>query len=188
MPMDNKKVSFLPYHAINEFMRPDYRQNVITSVYHVLTNLPDNQRSAVNHLVKQIVKVPGFRNSTLAPTPLKIKPTINAFEKDPVVVAIFLSAWAESKSDLRQEVYDLLVERKWELLPPAADRTKLPGFLPKWPEGENFDLINQAYTEKYPDHPVNTDDVSLMVVWLGGRLPYEQESDDQADNSEQATE
>jgi hypothetical protein len=68
-------------------------------------------------------------------------------------------------------VYDLLVSLDWEVLPPEADHTKLPGFLPQWPYGQDFDQINLAFNDKYPASQVDKDDVSLMVVWVGGRLP-----------------
>ncbi len=174
--MDQKNVSFLPYHAINEFMRPEYRQSVIHAVITGLPNLPEKQQSAVNQMIKKMVQIPGFRNSLQAPAPLKVKPAIKTFEKNPAFVAALLSAWAELHTGLRQQVYDLLVRRDWEVLPPDADRTKLPGFLTTWPGNEDFSVLNKAFQETYPDAEVSSDDVSLMAVWLAGRLPMETSS------------
>jgi hypothetical protein len=42
-----------------------------------------------------------------------------------------------------------------------------------WPKGEEFDVLNQAFQEMYPDQNFSSDDISLMVVWLSGRLPYQ---------------
>jgi hypothetical protein len=108
---------------------------------------------------------------------LKVRPMASAFEKNPELVAAVISAWAESHNELRQMVYDLLKSRNWEILPPDTDRTKLPGFLTKWPRGEDFTTLNQAFGEMYPQNPTPSDDVSLMVVWLSGRLPYEMQED-----------
>jgi hypothetical protein len=175
--MEDQSTQFLPFHAINEFMRPDYRVEVIRSTLTCLPDLAENFRAPIDQLTRSMVQVPGFRNSAKAPHIKRLKPTANAFEKSPDLVAAILSAWAEVHQDLRQQVYDLLLERGWELLPPSADRTQLPGFLTTWPNGESFELLNQAFTEKYPDARLSGDDVSLMIVWLSVRLPYRFEED-----------
>jgi len=168
-----KKVSFFPYHAINEFMTDEYRQHVVRSVLEALPNLPDEHRQAINKLTLKHVKIPGFRNSLKAPLALKVRLTIEAFQKRPEMVAAILSAWAEYYPAARQNVFDLLVARGWELLPIDADRKKLPGLLTHWPKDETFERIQEAYKAAYPDPPVPDNDIALMVVWLSGRLPYQ---------------
>lgn len=171
--MDDQTVGFLPFHAINEFMRPDYRQEVVRSALQALPNLPENFRVTIDGMTKKVVHVPGFRNSVKAPTSVKVRPMAEAFEKSPELVAAILSAWSEARTGLRQQVYDLLVARGWEVLPPETDRTVLPGFLTRWPRQEEFEILNEAFAEKYPSAQASSDDVSLMIVWLSGRLPYE---------------
>lgn len=174
--VDQKQAAFLPFHALNEFMRPDYRQAVVQSVILGTPSLPEKQQSALNQAIKKMVQVPGFRNSTQAPAPVKVKPSIRAFEKSASFVALVLAAWSEINHELRQQVYELLTGRGWELLPTDADRTKLPGFLTTWPKDEDFSVINKAFTEAYPETQATPDDISLMAVWLAGRLPMEQEA------------
>ena len=171
---NEKEVSFLPFHALNHFMRDDFRRDVVRSAVLGMANLPGGLRSAIDRQVKRHVSVPGFRNSVKAPPALKARHLPDAFENQPDLVAAILAAWAEVRAGLRQEVFDLLTERGWELLPLDADRTKLPGFLTVWPEGEDFDVLNQAYAEKYPDSAATTDEVSLMAVWISTRLPVDQ--------------
>jgi hypothetical protein len=72
----------------------------------------------------------------------------------------------------------MLQNRKWELLPMEADRTRLPGFITVWPKGEDFEALNQAYAEAHPDAPAESNDIALMVVWLSARLPYSFSSDE----------
>jgi hypothetical protein len=170
--MDDKLAQFMPFNAINEFMRDEYRLQVIRVTFDALPSLPDEFRRPIDHLTRKVVQVPGFRNSSKAPLAIRVKPTAEAFEKSPQLVAAILAAWAATHADLSQRVYDLLVSRNWEVLPPSADRTKLPGFITKWPKGENFEVLSAAYIAKYPDQPVSSDDVSLMVVWISTRLPY----------------
>jgi len=168
-----KKVSFIPFHALNHFMRDGYRRDVIRTAVNGMRGLPKDLQRDIEKQIKRFVKVPGFRNSARAPLSLTAKHMPDAFEKSPDVVKAILAAWAELNAGLRQQVFDLLETRGWEMLPVDADRTKLPGFLTTWPEEEDFEVINQAFTEKYPDAGVESDDVSLMTVWLSGRLPVE---------------
>ncbi len=175
--MPDKKQEYLPFHAINEFMREDYRLTVVRAVLHSMAQLPPEYREAIIKLTKRIVKVPGFRNSSLAPAGVRVVPTAEAFEKNPEMVGAILAAWTETHSVLRQQVYDLLTERGWQLLPIEVNRAKLPGFMVHWPKGEDFEAINKAFHEKYPQVEINSDDVSLMTVWLGDRLPYKLEDE-----------
>ncbi len=176
--MTDPSAEFLPFHALNEFMRHDYRLTVVKAALTALPGLPDRFRKPIDSLTKQVVRVPGFRNSLQAPTPLKVAPMAAAFEKSPELVAAILAAWAETHPDLQTKVYDLLKARNWDVPPPEADRTKLPGFLTHWPEGEDFETLNKAFAEMYPGHGMSSDDVSLMVVWLAGRLPYHTDDDE----------
>lgn len=191
--MSENQVEFLPFHAINDFMRSDFRLIVVKSTLNALNSLPESHRNAINHLTKKLVKIPGFRHSDKAPNIVRAVPTANAFEKSPDLVAAILAAWAEAHPSLRTQVYELLVSRGWKtfpaemhsladipplktekdwgILPAEADRTKLPGFLIYWPKGETFEVLYQAVSEKYPEAPFSIDEVSLMAVWLSLRLP-----------------
>jgi len=205
--MSDNTIEFLPLQAINEFMRPDFRLNVIRKTLSALSQLPDNFSSPINHLTRRFVKVPGFRNSEKAPTMVKVLPMANAFEKSSELVGAVLSAWAEIHKDLRLQVFNVLKERDWPFFPdeihslqdlPAfkterdwgvfpleADRTKLPGFLIFWPKGEDFENIYETFTKLNPEATSSLDEVSLMAVWLSMRLPYhiteEETAEDQAD-------
>jgi hypothetical protein len=169
----DKEVGFFPFHAINEFMTDEFREAVIRSVLLSYGTLPEEYSSRIDRNIKKTVSIPGFRNSAKAPAQLRVKPAIDSFQKNPALVAAILAAWAELHDPLRQQVYDLLISRGWELLPIEADRTKVPGFLTKWPKGEDFDTLFQAFGTTNSDTTTEMNDVSLMVVWLSGRLPYE---------------
>jgi hypothetical protein len=191
--MDNK-LQFLPFHAINEFMRPDFRLSVIRDVLNNTNTLPSEQALAVANITKRTVKVPGFRNSEKAPNLVKVMPMVKSFAKSPELVGIILSAWAAVHNDLFDQVYSLLKHRnwplieaeqdisfatlssdilnKWPILPPGMDRKSIPGFLPRWPKGEDFETLYTTYKELYPSGEASIDQVSLMAVWLALRLPY----------------
>jgi hypothetical protein len=204
-----ENTEFLPFHAINEFMRAEFKLSVIRDT---LTNQAKLTDPCVNELNKQIknrVSVPGFRNSDKAPALVKVLPTSKAFEKYPELVAAILSCWVESQSELREQVYTVLKTRNWPMLsededvnmsalnaeiiktwpvfPLRMDRTKLPGFYPHWFKGEDFEALYTSYNSLYPDANASIDKVSLMAVWLTLRLPYHLDRDLQASTVEEST-
>jgi hypothetical protein len=186
---------FLPFNAINNYMRPDFRLSVIRETLNGLASLPEELSNELNAHIKKNVKIPGFRSSDKAPALVKVVPTSKAFEKNPELVAALLSCWSEIQIRLRGEVYSILESRNWKTLstdeitpeltdfstvikewpifPVTMDRAKLPGFYSHWPKGEDFEVIYSSYTEKYPDSDASIDKVSLMAVWLAMRLPFQ---------------
>ncbi len=149
--LKNQTVELLPFHAINEFMRNDFRLGVVRSTLSALPTLPGNYRATLDRLTKKYVKVPGFRNSEKAPSMVKAVPMAEAFEKNPDLAGAVLGAWVESHTELRQMAYDFLTGRGWEVLPLQADRVKLGGFFVTWPKEESFEVLAPAFTEKFPE-------------------------------------
>ena len=170
--LSDEEVELIPFHAINDFMRSDFRLRVLRQTFQALPRLDPDYRQPVDQIVRQRVTVPGFRNSTKAPAPVRATHSVKTFEDDPELVGAVLGAWAEAHPELRQRVYDLLAEREWDLLPIEADRRKLPGFMIEWPSGEDFETLDAIYHERYPEDDFSDDEISLMIVWLSDRLPY----------------
>jgi hypothetical protein len=176
--MTDSKVRFLPFNAINIFMRPDYQVKVVKQVCSSAPTLSEGIKQRFNAFTRKYISVPGFRNSALAPLSLRTGPYIAAFEKKPELAGFTLDLWFRLNPDLADKVFSLLKARDWELLPLDTDRTKLPGFLITWPKDEDFEGINQAFKTMYPEDQSTDDDISLMAVWLSGRLPYEQDGEE----------
>jgi hypothetical protein len=171
--MNKQKAQFIPFHAINEFMLPDYRQKLLLEIFNYSDKLSEQRRAAINRLVKKLVKVAGFRNSIVAPPTLKARSSVSSFERSPEFVANILAAWYELHPELAQKVYDLLISRGWEMLPMDTDRSVLPGFLTRWPKNDPFDVLDDAFVEAYPGDESHEYDINLMIVWLSGRLPVD---------------
>jgi hypothetical protein len=186
--MDDNQAQFLPYHAINEFMVSEYRHQVLTAVFNRFDRLPGVRRSAINSLVKRHIQVPGFRNSAHAPAGVKARAAAATFEKNPNFAAQVLQGWSELHPELREQVHAFLTAREWQLLPAEADRSQLPGFLPEWPEGQDYDVLGAAFAEMYPDAAVEENDLRLMIVWLAGRLPYDMYGDEEDEGQEEDAE
>jgi hypothetical protein len=170
--MNDNKIAFVPFHAINQFMLDEYRQQVIRIVLSSFDSLPVNRRKSINNLIKKSVSVPGFRDASQAPLAVKLRGVERAFEKNPEMTAQVLMAWSELKPELAHQVHELLSSRGWELLPVETDLSRLPGFLPEWPKDEDYDTLEPAFAGKFPEVVVDPYDFRLMVVWVSGRLPY----------------
>lgn len=169
----NEKAQFIPFNALNEFMLADFRRIVINETISNLDQVSEEKQKAIKGLIRRTVKVSGFRNSAQAPLPLKVNGAINSFEKSSDFVKNVIQAWSEIKHDTREKVYQFLSERNWVLLPETTDRGQLPGFLTRWPAAEDFEVLVNAYREKYPQDENSDDDICLMMVWMSGRLPVD---------------
>lgn len=174
----NEKIEYLPFNAINEFMLPEFRKLVIKSVFSSFDSLPNTRQRTINAEIKKLVKIQGFRDSSQAPIGIKSRESSSAFEKSAKFSGEILAAWAEINPDLAQKVFQMLTDRGWIILPIEADRSKLPGFLIKWPAKDSFEILTAEFREKHTESENKDDDVSLMIVWLSNRLPYEMVTED----------
>jgi hypothetical protein len=175
--MDDSEISFAPHAAINEFMRADFRQQVLANAFRNLNLLAEEQRSRLIQMLRANVQVQGFRNPLKAPEIRMAKGAEKFFENNSIFAAHVLQAWFVANKELAVRVSELLISSGWQILPLEADRTQMPGFFITWPKGFDFDQINALYNQKNPDLKFSTDEVSLMTVWISMRLPYG-ESDD----------
>jgi len=183
MTQKDEQVRFLPFHALNHFMMDDFRTRVVKTVLENYSALERDVQKDIDRQTAKHVKVPGFRNSTKAPARIKLKPMVSAFEKNADLVANIIHAWMAIKPELAGQVEGLLKARGWELLPLDADRRKVPGFLTRWPKDDEFDVLYDAYNASNPDPAFDQDEVSLMIVWVSGRLPVDMvDQDESAEN------
>ena len=174
-----EKEQYLPFHAINEFMRDDYRLAVITEVLSNIESIQGEKRSAIGKLIAKYVNVPGFRNGNLAPVGRKAKSCVTLFERSPEFVSQVLEGWAWNHPKLAKETYKVLLDKSWEGLQPfELDRSKLPGFLTHWPKADTFEELIKTINSNDPNMNESDDNISLMAVWIGNRLPYDLFADD----------
>lgn len=174
----NAQDHFAPFIAINQFMLPEFRQEVLGFVFKNQVSLSARRRSALNQSMRSLVKIPGFRSSDLAPVNLKIRHAGKAFERHSDLVAQLLSAWVELKHDLSLVMYDLLTERGWTILPLEEERARKPGFRVTWPDKETYETLDAAVEEKRISEKYDRNDIRLMSVWLSLCLPFDDSSGD----------
>jgi hypothetical protein len=168
--MDDKRTAYFPFHAINEYMLPEFRLDVIGKVLRGLDSLSGPRRSALNNMIKRYISVPGFRNGSAAPLGVKIRSSVSPFERHSDFAATLLQGWCELHPDLGA--------RFEGVLPLEADRSKLPGFQTNWPKVETYEALDQAFYDANPGFEAESNDIRLMVVWLVNRLPYDLFDDD----------
>lgn len=171
--MTDETVKYLPFNAINEFMRDDYRLSVLHEVFGQLESNPAGKRKDISLFVTRFIKIPGFRNCNAAPAALKAKNSPALFQQSAEFSALVLEAWASLHPELKQAVWNVLSERNWEPAPIEADRSELPGFQIHWPKADTFESFHSALKALMPEMKESEDDISLMVVWVGNRLPYD---------------
>lgn len=171
--MNDQTARFIPFNAINQFMLPEYRVKILQEVFGGFSQLSDQRQTTLNRLVKRLVKVDGFRNSTAAPAMLKARAATAPFERSAELVAQVCAAWCELHPQLAHKVHDFLKSRGWEVLPVEADRAVLPGFLTRWLEKDTFEALDDAYSAAYPEDETHEYDLNMMIVWISGRLPVD---------------
>lgn len=169
---NEKKAQFIPFHAVNEFMRDDYRLSILQEVMIHLEDCEKEKAMRINRLFGKGVQIPGFRNSSLAPIAVRIKHSVDLFEKSPDFAALMIECWSERHEGLKHAVWKILDAKNWKPLPIDADRTQLPGFMVNWPKGDTFDHFSKSINESNPEMNESEDNISLMVVWVGNKLPY----------------
>lgn len=169
-----KQAQFLPWSAINAFMLSEFQVEVINDVLGNYDSLSSEQRTGLNQQIKRNVKLNGFRNPLAAPLSIRVRGSVDVFEKNAHFAFLVLSSWCDLHRVLRDAVYQMLTDRGWLLLPVDTDRSKIPGFLTQWPKEDEFDVLTPAFRERNPEMTEFSDNqISLMEVWLSGRLPYE---------------
>lgn len=170
--MDKKEIRMLPFHAVNEFMRDDYRLTILQEVFNELGKCNPIQRTKISSLFSSGVKLPGFRNSSLAPVLIRVKNSVGLFEKSADFAGIILECWSNLHVELKGIIFEALTQKGWQLHPLQLDRTELPGFGTDWPKEDTFELICKSVNEAQPALKESDDNISLMAVWVGNKLPY----------------
>jgi len=163
---------YLPFHAVNEFMRDDYRLTILQEVLMDQGRNSTELHQRIGRMISKGVQIPGFRNSNLAPVRMKVKNSTTLFERSPEFAAAVMEAWSNLHADLKAKMADLLTSRNWVIPPVDEDHSHLPGFQLDWPKADTFEALIEALKTLSPDLQESDDNISLMAVWVGNRLPY----------------
>lgn len=171
--VETESSKFYPFSAVNDFMREDYRLTILHEVLASLDKIPAEQKMRIGRLISKGIQVQGFRNSNLAPVGMKAKKSVDLFERSPEFAAQVMESWSRLHPELRLLIRNVLVKRNWTVKEDDLDLSQLSGFQIDWPKEDTFQVLIDKARELPPELAVTDDDISLMVVWIGNRLPYD---------------
>ncbi len=172
--------SLLPLISLNVFLLPDFRREILTTVLNQKDNLSPEIKQEFRQAIKEFVKISGFRNPLAAPQALQVRAMESPFEKESRFVKAILSSWADLKLDLGAKVQSVLPELGFE---PNDQAPLYPdpenAFAVGWPEDLSFEKLADLVKQK-TETDASSNEISLMTVWLTGRLPGSEPTTEQS--------
>ncbi|MBP6068862.1 MAG: hypothetical protein KA465_01225 [Anaerolineaceae bacterium] len=172
--------SLLPLISLNVFLLPDFRREILTTVLDQKDNLSPEIKQEFRQAIKEFVKISGFRNPLAAPQALQVRAMESPFEKESRFVKAILSSWADINSDLQAKVQAVLHELGFE---PNVQAPLYPdpenAFAVGWPEDLSFEKLADLVKQK-TETDASSNEISLMTVWLTGRLPGSEPTTEQS--------
>ena len=172
--------SLLPLISLNVFLLPDFRREILTTVLDQKDNLSPEIKQEFRQAIKEFVKISGFRNPLAAPQALQVRAMESPFEKESRFVKAILSSWADINSDLQAKVQAVLHELGFE---PNVQAPLYPdpenAFAVGWPEDLSFEKLADLVKQK-TEIDASSNEISLMTVWLTGRLPGSEPTTEQS--------
>jgi len=172
--------SSLPLISLNVFLLPDFRREILTTVLYQKDDLSPDNTQELRQAIREFVKISGFRNPLAAPQALQVRAMESPFEKESRFVKAILSSWADINSDLQAKVQAVLPELGFEpndqaLLYPDPENAFAVG----WPEDLSFEKLADLVKQK-TETDASSNEISLMTVWLTGRLPGSEPTTEQS--------
>lgn len=165
------EVEYLSFKTINVFIERGFLEEILTQILTNLRDLSKENQIEFNQHFKKYVTVLGFRNPKHAPLPLQVKAFATAFEEKEEVIPFTLSTWAKIKDDLANAVLKWLQSENWDDLALVRNFDDDQGFKNDWPDDLSLDTVIEDYQKDHADMEVSKDDLTLMILWVSGRLP-----------------
>ena len=163
---------FRPAIALNVFIEPYFRKEILQKIFEHLDALPSEQRRELVTEIKDQVRISGFRNPMIAPRALLVRDAEPVFEKDAKFNLICLKCWQSLYSQWHDVLKKKLIELGFSISEPASSGYPDPmnTFLEGWPEGIDFDTLFDKITAQVKDYPLTKDETALLSVLLTGYL------------------
>jgi len=172
--------SLLPMISLNVFLLPDFRREILTTVLNEKDTLSPENKRELTQAMREFVKISGFRNPLAAPQALQVRAMESPFEKESRFVKAILSSWADINSDLQANLQSVIPELGFEpndQAPLYSDPEN--AFALGWPEDLSFEKLADLVKQK-TKIDASSDAISLMTVWLTGRLPGSEPAGEQS--------
>jgi len=162
-----------PAIALNVFIEPYFRKEILQKVFENLNTLPAELRQELGAEVKEKVRISGFRNSMVAPRSLLVRDAEAVFEKDTKFNLICLKSWESLYLIWHDNLRESLISLGFTISDQAASGYPDPmnTFQEGWPEDIDFDIIFEKITTLVEKYPLSKDETILLSVLLTGCLP-----------------
>ena len=163
---------FRPAIALNVFIEPYFRKEILQKIFDHIDDLPADLRRELISEVKEQVRISGFRNPIVAPRALLIRDAESVFEKDTRFSLICLKCWQSLYSEWHDVLKKNLVEQGVSISEPASSGYPDPmnTFLEGWPEGFDFDSLFEKISTQVKGYTLSKDETALLSVLLTGYL------------------
>jgi hypothetical protein len=172
--------SLLPMISLNVFLLPDFRREILSTVLNEKETLSSENKRELTHAIREFVKISGFRNPLAAPQALQVRAMESPFEKESRFIKAILSSWADINSDLQANLQSVIPELDFE---PNDQAPLYPdpenAFALGWPEDLSFEKLADLVKQK-KEIDASSDAISLMTIWLTGRLPGSEPAGEQS--------
>jgi hypothetical protein len=166
--------------SLNVFLLPDFRREILSTVLNEKDTLSPENKRELTQVMREFVKISGFRNPLAAPQALQVRAMESPFEKESRFVKAILSSWVDINSDLQTDIQSVIPDLGFELndqapLYPDPENAFALG----WPEDLSFEKLADLVKQK-TEIDASSDAISLMTVWLTGRLPGSEPAGEQS--------
>lgn len=164
---------FKPAIALNVFIEPYFRKEVLEKVFGNIDKFSPDLRKDLLAEVKDQVKISGFRNPMVAPRALLIKNAETVFEKDSRFCLTSLKSWQYLYAKWHKALKNGLVDLGFSISEPAAAEYPDPmnTFLVGWHEDISFDALYENLSAKIEGFDLSKDETALLTILLTGYMP-----------------
>lgn len=161
-----------PAIALNVFIEPYFRKEILQKVFENLDAVPVELRREFVAEVKEKVRISGFRNSMAAPRALLLRNAEDVFEKDTRFLLILLKSWQSLYSQWTEGLARNLADLGFSFSEQAAAGypDAVNTFLDGWPEGYDFDTLFEKITAQDDKILLSKDEVALLSILLTGYI------------------
>ena len=167
-----------PMVALNVYLTPEFRRQILSEVLERKEALNPETRKELFSILKDKLKVAGFRSYINAPKGLTIRAMESLFEKDSNFISVVLTSWTELIQSKTNQL-DSMLESSGFKLRATDDVYTDPenSFLIGWPAYVTYDTLFTKAKEQVKATQLSSDELALMTIWKTGTLPGEFESE-----------
>ena len=162
-----------PMVALNVYLTPEFRRQVLSDVLEQKDALNPETRTALFSILKDKLKVAGFRSFINAPKVLTLRAMESLFEKDSNFVASLLTSWTELIQAKTNQLDSLLESLGFTIRAEDAEYSDPENsFMVGWPADVTYESLFVNANERKALQ-LSSDELALLTIWKTGLLPGE---------------